>query len=178
MTKKKMHKEVEDALTPSGGFLAGFANIIGKLDELAKTGAALKDLNIMHGTDALGREVKGVFGCNIKVGIGKDNKHEISVEPFGNLHKDKKTGDAVVHEVLEPIVDVFEEAKHTLVVVELPGIGVKDVKLDVNGDVLTLHAVKGKKKYYKEIQLPKSYATEQVTIATCNNGILEIKCIN
>ncbi|OGV48428.1 MAG: hypothetical protein A3F46_02630 [Legionellales bacterium RIFCSPHIGHO2_12_FULL_42_9] len=177
MTKKKAHNDTENTILGSGGFLGGLANIIEKLDELAKTGASLKEVSELHGKDAAGKEIKGVFGYNVKFGLGKNSKNDISIEPFGNLHKDKHTGAAVMQDVLEPIVDVFEEATHTLVVAELPGIGAQDVKLDLNGEVLTLHAAKGKKKYCKEITLPHSYVKEKVTIISCNNGILEIKCI-
>jgi HSP20 family protein len=177
MTKKKMEKE-ESKLPDLSGILGGFANLLGKLDELAKTGKDLKEWSETHGTDSQGREMKGVFGYNVKVGLGKDNKTDFKIEPFGNFHEDKKTGEPIVHEAIEPIVDIFEEATHTIVVVEMPGIGMKDVTLDVNDDLLIIKADKGKKKYYKEILLPKSYPKEKVTIASCNNGILEIKCNN
>ena len=38
-------------------------------------------------------------------------------------------------------------------------------------------AEKRDKKYRKEILLPRSYPQEKMKM-TCNNGILEIKCIN
>lgn len=178
MTKKKTQKDDENNESGFSGFLNGFANILGKLDELARTGKDLKEWNETHATDSVGKELKGVFGYNVRVGLGKNNEKDIKIEPFGNIHKDQKTGEAIVHEVIEPIVDIFEETTHTLVVVELPGIGMKDVTLDVKDDLLTITAEKGKKKYYKEILLPKSYTRESVTIASCNNGILEINCAN
>ena len=46
---------------------------------------------------------------------------EIKVEPFGNVTKDKESGRTVVHEVREPLVDVFEEDDHVLVIAEMPG---------------------------------------------------------
>ena len=60
----------------------------------------------------------------------------MKVEPFGNVAKDAKTGRATVHEVIEPPVDVFEEADHVLVVAELPGVSDEDIKLELRDDVL------------------------------------------
>ena len=51
----------------------------------------------------------------------------MKVEPFGNVRKDERTGRATVREVMEPPVDVFEEADHVLVVAEMPGVGAEDV---------------------------------------------------
>ena len=74
------------------------------------------------------------------------------------------------------VADVFEEKDHTLVVVEMPGISEDDVQIDVKDNLLTLYAEHGEKKYRKEILMPKSYPKEKMRIS-CNNGILEIKCI-
>ncbi|HHT9135436.1 MAG TPA: Hsp20/alpha crystallin family protein [Candidatus Avalokitesvara rifleensis] len=63
-----------------------------------------------------------------------------------------------VQRVLDPPLDVFQEAKVLLVVVQIPGADEKDVKVEVAGDVLTLEALgytrMGVVKYYKEVLLP------------------------
>jgi HSP20 family protein len=79
-------------------------------------------------------------------------------------------------EVREPIVDVFEEAGHMLVLAELPGIGKRHVKIEFEDDVLTISAERGAKKYRKEVLLPRNLSKERMKIA-CRNGILEIKCL-
>ncbi|RJR36942.1 MAG: response regulator [Deltaproteobacteria bacterium] len=119
------------------------------------------------------RDVKGVYGFSVKVGLGDK---EVKVEPFGNIRRQEETGETVVQEIREPVVDVFEEKDHTLVVAEMPGISVKDVRLEVKDDLLTIHAEKGDKKYRKEILLLRSYPRNKMKMA-CNNGILEIKCV-
>lgn len=158
-----------------GGILEGMTDLIDKLNELAKTGHELSGMREIHGANSSGKEIKGIFGYNVRIGLNKDDIH---IEPFGNIRKDEKSGRAVVQEVLEPVVDIFEEPNYTSVVAELPGIGIHDVKLEVKDDVLTIRAEKGEKKYYKEILLPKPYPKGNVNIIDCNNGILEIKCIN
>jgi HSP20 family protein len=75
------------------------------------------------------------------------------------------------------MVDVFEEEDHTLVVAEMPGIGTQDVQIDIKDDLLTINAKRGDKKYCKEVLLPRAYPPEKMEVS-CNNGVLEIKCID
>ena len=152
-----------------GGIFSGLSDLVGKLNELAETGEELRQTGEIHGA---GKGVKGIYGFTVKVGLGDKAPH---VEPFGNIRQDKKTGEAVVQEIREPAVDLFEEQNHLLIVAEMPGISAKDVQLEVKDDVLTLSAAKGEKKYRKEILLPGTYAKEKMRL-TCNNGVLEIKC--
>jgi len=46
----------------------------------------------------------------------------------------------------------------------------------VKDDVLTITAAKGDKKYRKEVLLPGSYPKAKMHLS-CNNGVLEIKCV-
>ena len=141
-----------------------------KLNELAETGVELRRGGESHGA---GQERKGIYGFTVKVGLGDQTAR---VEPFGNIRADKTTGQAVVEEVREPVVDLFEEKDHLLIVAELPGIRAADVKLEVKDDVLTITAAKGDKKYRKEVLLPGSYPKAKMRLS-CNNGVLEIKCV-
>ncbi|MBI4327595.1 MAG: Hsp20 family protein [Chloroflexi bacterium] len=152
-----------------GGIFSGLSDLVEKLNELAETGEELRRTGEIHGA---GQGVKGIYGFTVKVGLGDKTPH---VESFGNIRKDKKTGQTVVQEIREPVVDLFEEKDHLLIVAEMPGIGVKDVRIEVKDDVLTLVAAKGEKKYRKEILLPGSYSQEKMRLS-CNNGVLEIKC--
>jgi HSP20 family protein len=152
-----------------GGIFSGLSDLVGKLNELAETGEELRHTGEIHGA---GKEVKGIYGFTVKVGLGGKAPH---IESFGNIRKDKKTGEAVVQEIREPAVDLFEEQDHLLIVAEMPGISAKDVQIEVKDDVLTLSAAKGEKKYRKEVLLPGTYAKEKMRLS-CNNGVLEIKC--
>jgi HSP20 family protein len=108
----------------------------------------------------------------MKMGLNGDQ--EPHIEPFGNVHRDEKTGETTVQEVSEPLIDVIEESDHVLVLAEMPGVGDEDIKLDLNGDILVLHAEKGSKKYHKEILLPRSFEPDAME-RCCRNGILEVK---
>jgi HSP20 family protein len=152
-----------------GGIFSGLSDLVEKLNTLSETGAELRQTGEIHGA---GKGVKGIYGFTVKVGLGDKSPH---VEPFGNIRKDKNTGEAVVQEIREPAVDLFEEQDHLLIVAEMPGISAKDVQIDVKDDVLTISAAHGEKKYRKEVLLPGTYAKEKMRLS-CNNGVLEIKC--
>jgi HSP20 family protein len=153
-----------------GGFLGGLTNLIEKLGDLAEKG---KDLQETKQFGDPGR-VQGVYGFSIRTGLGGQRSGGVKVEPFGNVRTDERTGRATVQEVMEPLVDVFEEAEHVLVVAELPGVSAEDVRLELRDDILTIAAERGAKKYRKEVLLPASFAEESMS-RTCRNGILEVK---
>lgn len=154
------------------GFLGGLTELVDKLGELAEKGKELSGKGDLSDL-GLGKQLKGVYGFNVKVGMGDD---KVKVEPFGNIKRDKQTGETIVHEVREPMVDIFDEDDHLLIVAEMPGIGSEDVTLEVKDDVLTITAEKRDKKYQKEVLLPGSFPREKMELS-CNNGMLEIKCL-
>jgi HSP20 family protein len=166
-----MKKSSKDSGGGLDGFLGGLTQLVEKLNDLAQTG---KELSGTGEIPDMGKQLKGVYGFNVKVGLGND---KVKVEPFGNIKKDSKSGQTVVQEVREPLVDIFEEDDHILLVAEMPGIGPKDLKVDVQDDVVTISAERGDKKYNKEMLLPRSVSREKMVI-TCNNGILEMKFPN
>lgn len=174
----KNDKNRKEGLKGIGGFegiLRGFSDIVEKLGELAEKGESLKRSGEFswQGKDGAPKDLKGVYGFTVKVGAGNNDK--IKVEPFGNIKRDEETGKSVVQEIREPMVDLFEEDDHILLVAEMPGVSAEDVKLDFKDDVLTITAEKKDKKYRKEIILPAGYEQAKSNIS-CNNGIIEIKC--
>lgn len=175
MTKKKDGKQRgrQDETTESGGggFFKGLADVLEKLDNLAETGRELAKSGEF--TAGPGKEVKGMYGFNVRVGLGGERA---KVEPFGNIRLGKSVKEpVVVQELREPAVDVLEEADHILVVAEMPGVAAADVRLELKDDVLTIAAERGDKKYRKEVLLPAPCARENMAL-TCNNGIVEIRC--
>jgi HSP20 family protein len=153
------------------GILGGLADLVEKLGEMAEKGEKLTRTSEFEWKGD-GKNLKGICGFSVRTVLGGD---EVKVEPFGNIRRDEKTGEPVVQEIREPVVDVFEEEDCTLVVAETPGIGTEDVHLAIHDDVLTFHAEKGDKKYRKEVLLPHCYTREKITVS-CNNGVLKIKC--
>ncbi|MBI2471929.1 MAG: Hsp20/alpha crystallin family protein [Planctomycetes bacterium] len=151
-----------------GGIFKGLGDFVEKLSDLAEKGKEFQKTGEIKGLD---KNLSGLFGISIKVGgLGAD---KIKVEPFGNIHKDEK-GESVVDEVREPIVDVFEESDHTMIVAEMPGVEEKDIRIDLKDDILQISAETREKKYHKEILLKESFTKDKI-VRTYKNGILEIK---
>lgn len=173
MTKRKDNEESQkkssdlDMDLGLGGFLSGLGNLVEKLSELAEKGEELKKTGELGG-----KELKGVYGFSVKVG-GARGERKVRLEPFGNI-KRPPTGAPVVSEEREPIVDLFDEEDCLLVVVELPGVEEKGIKLELHGDILELSAKTGDKKYSKEILLGKTFEEEKMSYSL-RNGILEVK---
>ncbi|MBI4027967.1 MAG: Hsp20/alpha crystallin family protein [Verrucomicrobia bacterium] len=175
MNKNQKHPDapIKSLNTGLGGILNGFTNLLEKLGDLAQTGESLSKSGEFRVGGAGGKEGKGIYGFSVKVGLDDE---KVRIEPFGNIRKDEKSGDPVVQEVREPMVDVFDEKDHVLVVAEMPGISAKDVRLEVTDDLLTICAERGTHKYRKEVLLPRALPRERMTVA-CNNGVVEIKCV-
>ncbi|MBI5286542.1 MAG: Hsp20/alpha crystallin family protein, partial [Deltaproteobacteria bacterium] len=115
----------------------------------------------------LGKEVKGVYGFTIRTLAG-----EPIIESFGNIKETPKG--PVVDEVREPIVDIFDEKDHIMVVAELPGVNEEEIKIEVKDDILNLTAKGRVRKYSKEVLLPSPVDKSTLT-STYKNGVLEVK---
>ena len=145
-----------------GGLFKGLGNLIDLADKLKEEG--IEKRGEIKG---LPRGAKGVYGLSIRTLAGKP-----VIESFGNIRETAKG--PVVEEVREPIVDVFDEEDHILVIAELPGVSEDKIKIEVAGDILNLTASDTDKKYAKEILLPSKVKPPSLK-ATYKNGILEIK---
>ena len=147
-----------------GGLFKGIGNLIDLASRLGEEAGEVKKAGEIRG---LPRDARGVYGFSIRtMGGGKP-----VVETFGNI-KDSPQG-PVVEEVREPIVDVFDEEDHILVIAELPGVDEDDIEVEVAGDILKLAATGKTGKYAKEVLLPARVTSETMK-STYKNGILEI----
>lgn len=154
-----------------GGILKGISDLVERVGELAKEGEEFcQSGEILGGKDK--KNLRGVYGFSISTGL---NKEKVHIEPFGNLRKDKSTGYSVVQEIREPLVDIFEEESHILILAEMPGVSAEEVQFELQEDVLIFWAERGERKYRKEILLPCVVEKEKISI-TANNGVVEIRC--
>ena len=153
--------------------LSGLADIAEKLNGISEKGESLSQKGEFTFPSKEGG-VKGVYGFTLRTGLrGEDD--QVRVEPFGNIRKDKATGEVVVQEISEPLVDVFEDEDSTTLVAEMPGVGLEDISIDVREDILTIQAQRGEKKYRKEMLLRHRTSKERVKVV-CNNGVVTIRC--
>jgi HSP20 family protein len=152
---------------------SGFGSLLEKLQELADHGGA----RVTGGTFTAGPEkegqspLKGIFGLSVKLGLGD---RELKIEPFGNLRRNQASGESVVEEVREPLVDVFDEGGQVLILAEMPGVEAGDIHVEVEGGRLTLSAQRGERRYRKEMEVPPDVEREAIAIS-CQNGIVELR---
>jgi HSP20 family protein len=154
-----------------GGLIKGLEKFIDLAEKVEEAGGEIKKRGEIKG---LGKDVKGIYGFSIRSGLGERPR----VQTFGNIKgvkkKEKGKPEFKVTETREPLVDVFNEKDHILVVAELPGVSEDSISLDLKGDILTLEAGDEKRKYSKEILLPAKVDFEGRE-ENFNNGVLEIK---
>jgi HSP20 family protein len=108
-----------------------------------------------------------VYGYSIK--IGPDGKPE--VREFGNV-KQSRFGPQVKEE-REPLVDIIETNGEIHIVVELPGVDKKDIKLHGTEDTLTISVDIPQRRYFKEIKLPAKIRVKDAK-TSYKNGVLEV----
>lgn len=150
-----------------GGLFRGLEKFIDLAERAEKAGGELKRSGHIKGSG--GREdVRGVYGFTVRTGIGQKTK----IEHFGNIKK-TKAGPKVA-ETREPIVDVFDEKDHILIIAELPGIDERSIKFDLKKDILLLEAESKDRKYAKEVLLSAQIDLDSQEKGF-KNGILELK---
>ena len=155
-----------------GGFFSGLGKLVEQLGKLAQEaeqsgGSLSKTGDFKVGSD---QRSKGVYGFSIKTGLGDKGPR---VEPFGNIRKDEDGKLVAVHEIREPMVDLFDEPARLLIVAEVPGIEAKNVRVEVHDDILIISTEKSEPNYRKELLLPASYSSDKLSFQ-CRNGVLEI----
>jgi HSP20 family protein len=147
-----------------GGLFKGLGNFLELLSELAESG----ETEISRTGEIKGPgPTKAVYGFTVRMGAGG----KPVVERFGNVRS--TAAGPVIEEVREPSADIFEEQEEVVIICELAGIEREDVRLSIEGDILTLSAQRGERKYHKEILLPCPVRPDSVQF-TCRNGILEV----
>ena len=121
---KASDKDVKSSFN-FGGLLGGLGGLIERLGELAEAGEELSRSGELQ--DASGK-IRGVYGINVKTGLGDRGQTELKVEPFGNVRRDP-VDRPLGEDIREPLVDIHEEDDGVLVLVELPGVAKENVKL-------------------------------------------------
>ena len=111
----------------------------------------------------------GPFVYGYSVTIGPDGKPVI--REFGNVQPGRLGPQ--IKEEREPLVDVISTNGEIKVVVELPGVEKKDIKLHGTEDNLTITVDTMENKYFKEINLPAKVKPKEAK-TNYKNGVLEV----
>lgn len=111
---------------------------------------------------------KTAFGVSIKSSL-LDNLSVKSVEPARVV-----TQEPIIEAEREPIVDLFNEQDHVLLIIELPGVEEKAIHTEVNGDIFILSTTHSNHTATKEVILPEDVDPNTMQ-KKYTNGILAIK---
>jgi len=163
---EEKRKEVREFEFGFGSLFKGIGNLFDLVSKMTEEGEG--EYTRSGEIRGLGDKAKGVYGFSVKMGLGG----KPVIEQFGNI-KATEEG-AVVAEVREPIVDVFDEGEKLVVIAELPGVEEKGIHLEVKDDILDVSAEAKDRKYSKEILLPSSVDAGSME-SSYKNGILEIR---
>lgn len=149
-----------------GGMFKGIGNLLDLVSRMAEEG---QEQSSRSGTfEGRGGDVKGVYGFSVRLGLGGSPV----VEEFGNL-RETPSG-TTVSDTREPLVDILDEGDAVVVIAEMPGVDEQDIRVHVQGRVLSITAATGQRKYHKEVDLPAP--TDPGSIASSyRNGVLEVK---
>ena len=112
-----------------------------------------------------------VYGYSMK--MGPDGKPE--VKEFGNIKPGIGSGRPRIDikETREPLADVMTTNGEIKVIVEMPGVDKKDIKLHGTEENLTLSVDTPQRKYYKQVKLPTNVDLKSAK-STYKNGVLEV----
>ena len=115
----------------------------------------------------------GPFVYGYSVTVGPDGKPK--VREFGNFKTETRMGKPYidVKEKREPLADVMSEDDEINVIVELPGVEKKDIKLSGTETMLTISVDTAERKYFKEVELPAKVEIKKAT-SKYKNGVLDI----
>ena len=115
----------------------------------------------------------GPFVYGYSVTVGPDGKPKVT--EFGNFKAETQLGKPHmdVKEEREPLTDVIDADGEVRVIVELPGVEKKDIKLSGSDDKLTISVVTTERKYFKEVELPAKVNVNKATSAY-TNGVLDV----
>ncbi|UCG45952.1 MAG: Hsp20/alpha crystallin family protein [Candidatus Bathyarchaeota archaeon] len=115
----------------------------------------------------------GPFVYGYSVTMGPDGKPKI--REFGNIKPETRLGSPRIDikEKREPLADVLNCNGEVRVIVELPGVDKKDIKLHGTEERLTISVDTPLRKYYKEVRLPAKIVPDKAR-STYKNGVLEV----
>lgn len=122
-----------------------------------------------------GAKVKqwGPFVYGYSMTVGPDGKPQI--REFGNITPRTSRGrpSLDVKEKREPLADVVSSNGEVQIIVELPGVEKKDIKLRGTEDSMTVSVDTPERKYFKKLDLPMKVDPKKAK-SKYNNGVLEI----
>jgi len=179
--KKKEEKEKKEEENVGGDILKGIGKMIpglGGLIESLKKSPAFKE-KLKEVDKEVERKIRetplkrsGGRPSQIQRGIPPGAKgRSFREKPFVKQRAEVKPSPPPVPR--ERPVDIFDEKDYLKVIAEIPGVDEKDIKLNLQGDKLTISTDIPDRRYHQELKLP--CAPKGKIEKSYKNGILEVK---
>jgi HSP20 family protein len=104
---------------------------------------------------------------------GPDGKPQI--REFGNIKPEKRMGrpHLDIKEKRDPLADVMTTDNEVKVVLELPGVEKKDIKMRGTEDSLIVSVDSPRRKFFKKLELPMK-VDPKTAKSSYKNGVLEV----
>jgi HSP20 family protein len=104
---------------------------------------------------------------------GPDGKSQI--REFGNIKPEKRMGrpHLDIKEKRDPLADVMTTDNEVRVVLELPGVEKKDIKMRGTEDSLIVSVDSPRRKFFKKLELPMK-VDPKTAKSSYKNGVLEV----
>jgi HSP20 family protein len=104
---------------------------------------------------------------------GPDGKPQI--REFGNIKPEKRMGrpHLDIKEKRDPLADVMTTDNEVRVVLELPGVEKKDIKMRGTEDSLIVSVDSPRRKFFKKLELPMK-VDPKTAKSSYKNGVLEV----
>lgn len=158
--QEKKRPSLRELLSELGGTLESFAEVIESGGHEIRRRGEIKNFGGIKGANlTYAFSLKTLAGDKITV---KEFKNT-----YGHLYK-PPPGET------EPLTDVLDGGAHLIIVAELPGVKEDDIKLSVEGGVLTISADTPTMKYRREVLLPSPVKTDLIE-TSYKSGVLEVK---
>ncbi|MDO8841920.1 Hsp20/alpha crystallin family protein [Methanocalculus sp.] len=155
MSSKKDSSQEEPAVS---GILRGVSDLLEAISEVVTEGGEVE----RTGRFTIGKERKsGIYGIHISTQRGKSG---FSTETFGM----KKGGS-----VREPVVDIFDEEREVLVIVELPGIAEEEITVKREDEGVLISGGREGRRFERRIDLPEGASRNWTE--SYRNGLLTIR---
>ncbi len=183
-----MEKKSKEDYEPSEA-VEGSLNILGLKLDLGKLLSSPEDLTSQ--LERLRERLKGLGGAEVlsdeewKQGTPRVSGHvrirglagneEYHIGTVPGRRPPAKEKPAEPPEVVEPPLDIFVEPHGVIVIADVPGTGLEDLEIEIEGRTLTISTrATARRAYKKSVRLDAD--VEKASLETsCRNGVLEIR---
>lgn len=143
--------------------LSDLFNVLADFDQLPRRGRHEKD----------GKVIEYSFGART-LGEAAGEKELSEETPAHPEERPRRAAKRSSLEMLEPVMDMFDEPGEIVLLFELPGVERKNIRCILDGDMLLLEAKTGERLYRKEALIEEKLSAGAPRL-NLRNGVLEVR---